>query len=188
MGVTLIGMNGNEFPCNQCGSCCKSEGAVNVTLYDIFRIAEHLGMTPEEFRARYCKKNTPRGKFPDFSFRAKDDVCPFFENGCTIYDARPLICHVYPISMPYLKTVGELRGYGQKIHPGCALASMTDDTQVEPDFELYLAMCAHTAVTEEYFRKYKGIMNKHAAATVEAGKQLIESEKFREYCKKRYSQ
>lgn len=153
-------------------------------------MSEQLGISMEEFRALYCKKQVARGnKYGGYNLRTKG-ACPFYEEGkgCKVYEARPLICRIYPVSMPYLKTVADLKEYGQKIHPDCALAGLPAETEVEPDFELYVEMCAHTSATDKYCQKHHGILgNVEALEAVVEGKRLAESEKFRDYCKKRFN-
>lgn len=45
--------NLEDFVCEKCGWCCQLSGYVRLTEEEIPRIAEHLGLTPDELRERY---------------------------------------------------------------------------------------------------------------------------------------
>lgn len=59
-------------------------------------MSSYLGVTAEDFREKYCR--TVRwGSADRLSLREKENYdCVFWENGCSIYPARPLQCAAYP--------------------------------------------------------------------------------------------
>lgn len=78
--------------CTRCANCCRTM-RIFVTEEDIPRIAEHLGMAPEEFIAAYLEVDKEDG-----GYRMKTIPCPFLgdDNKCKIYDVRPEKCQSYP--------------------------------------------------------------------------------------------
>ena len=80
---------GLRFSCTQCGKCCTGEpGIVRATPTEIARIEQLTGRERADFSdpasKGYRLKERPNGE------------CIFFENGCSIYKARPLQCRTYP--------------------------------------------------------------------------------------------
>ncbi len=78
--------------CTKCANCCRTLRPV-FTDEDITRIAEHLGMTRDEFIAAYLEA-TDEGHQP------RTMPCPFLgqDNKCTIYAVRPEKCQGYPFT------------------------------------------------------------------------------------------
>lgn len=88
--------DGLRFTCTQCGNCCKGgPGTVRVSDAEIAAIAERLGLSGDEFRARYTR--TLRGG--DISLTEKENYdCVFYARsvGCTAYEDRPRQCRTWP--------------------------------------------------------------------------------------------
>jgi len=92
---------GLAFECVQCGRCCAGpeEGFVWVTPDEIAAIAEHLGISVDEMRDKYCKREGRR-----WTLIERDDNrdCIFLvedERGrkvCRIYPVRPTQCRTWP--------------------------------------------------------------------------------------------
>lgn len=84
---------GLKFECTQCGHCCTgTPGYVWITLPELYRIAESLGMKDREFARRYVRKVSGR-----FSLIEKPNGdCIFYDKGCTIYPVRPTQCRTFP--------------------------------------------------------------------------------------------
>ncbi len=101
-----LGMNSEfSFSCNKelaCfGKCCK-ENHVILTPYDVIQMKQFLGLTSDEFLFLY----TTLGKIeatdlPIPVIKPKEEAgapCPFLtDDGCSIYEARPVACRYYPI-------------------------------------------------------------------------------------------
>ena len=77
--------------CTQCANCCK-ESSPLFRKSDVRRIAEHLGVTPDDFKAMYLKADEDGDLVP------KTLPCPFLgtDNRCTVYEVRPRDCAEYP--------------------------------------------------------------------------------------------
>ncbi len=89
--------SGLRFECTQCGNCCRNHGDysfVNLGPKDLEAIPRFLGISPEEFLARFCTKEP--GHFP--TLRMDAPQCPFLDAGarCSIYSVRPMQCRTWP--------------------------------------------------------------------------------------------
>ncbi len=91
--------NGLRFSCKPgCRYCCGVEpGYVFVTIDDLQKLASHLCLSRKEFLLRYCRK-VPMGSISYVSLLEKDNHdCVFLnEQGCGVYEARPVQCATYP--------------------------------------------------------------------------------------------
>ncbi len=92
---------GLRFNCTQCGACCVGEpGTIYVSSPEIEAIAAAIDLTINDFTAQYLYP------FRD-SHSIKEDAdgrCLFFDDGCTIYDNRPLQCRTYPFWFSNLRS------------------------------------------------------------------------------------
>jgi len=89
--------NGLRFQCTQCGNCCRNHGGysfVNLTEVELRQIPEYLGLTREQFLARYCVK-VPGSLW---TLRMDQPACPFLapDHRCAIYPVRPKQCATWP--------------------------------------------------------------------------------------------
>lgn len=93
--------SGLRFECTQCGQCCRGAGRVEISDVEIERLAEHLELTPDQFREVYTREGR-RGRI-DLRDKANHD-CIFFseKEGCTVYALRPVQCRTYPFWKPVL--------------------------------------------------------------------------------------
>lgn len=89
------------YDCGQCPAyCCSIYDRVQVTTRDINRLAKHFNVTPEVATQRFTKmygkkERVLRRKFDPIFGQA----CGFLDpqtRGCTIYNARPAVCHEFP--------------------------------------------------------------------------------------------
>ena len=92
-GCATVFDQGIRFACQECGACCTGEpGTVYVAPEELQPLAEHLGLSETTlirdclypFRDSYSIKEDPGGD------------CIFYDQGCTIYPARPGQCRSYP--------------------------------------------------------------------------------------------
>lgn len=69
-------------------------GLVQVSRYDIRRLARHLGLTPAQFEEKHIVKVTRSGKK---RIKSADETCQFLaaDRSCTVYEARPTDCRGY---------------------------------------------------------------------------------------------
>ena len=80
-----------HIDCRTCANCCKTRHPV-FSRAEVQRIAEYLGMTPAELRARYLEVDQEVAKYV-----TRELPCPFLkDNLCSIYDVRPSVCAGYP--------------------------------------------------------------------------------------------
>ncbi len=98
---------GLRFECTMCGACCTgAPGVVRFTDEEAERIAAHLGITPDEFRAEY----TVFVDDEDYTGPSLKEVrtefgydCVFLDREsmpgkavCSLYDLRPTQCRTFP--------------------------------------------------------------------------------------------
>jgi len=93
---------GLRFTCTQCGNCCTGpSGFVWFDDAELTRMAEHLGLTREQFLRRYARRVGRRWSLNERKSSYGYD-CIFLdrdENGkalCTIYPVRPAQCRTWP--------------------------------------------------------------------------------------------
>lgn len=84
---------GLKFECTQCGHCCTgAPGYVWITIPELYRIAEMLGLDDREFSRKYVRK--VNGKLS--LIEKPNGECVFYDKGCTIYPVRPAQCRTFP--------------------------------------------------------------------------------------------
>lgn len=87
---------GLRFACTMCGRCCRTHGDhawVYLSERDVSRIAGHLGLDEDTFRARHCRT------LDGWTVLAADEpACPFLDpdRRCRIYPVRPKQCSTWP--------------------------------------------------------------------------------------------
>lgn len=86
-----------RFECTGCGRCCIGGGEYHVFLTDAAAeaIRQHLKLSRAWFRRHYLR-HLPDGD--QVATMGKDGRCIFLgkENGCRVYEARPIQCRTYP--------------------------------------------------------------------------------------------
>jgi Fe-S-cluster containining protein len=108
------------FECIRCGECCNGEdNSVVVFPFEIRRIIAKTGYAWMDIA------NPPivgewdnQGNFHTLEWRIKKEgnSCRFYEGGCRIYDARPMLCRTYPFYLEDgILRVSECQGLGGKI-------------------------------------------------------------------------
>ena len=94
-----------QFGCKRCGKCCKHREDILISAFDLYRIGKYLLRTPAEVIERYCEAYLGSSSHV-FVVRTKptppDDTCPFqCGKKCSIHQAKPLICAMYPLGRAY---------------------------------------------------------------------------------------
>lgn len=86
-----------DFKCKQCSNCCRKEpGIVLLTKEDVNKIANALEMTIKDF-IQECCRSVYRDEKVYISLNEKSNYdCIFWNNGCIIYEARPMQCKTFP--------------------------------------------------------------------------------------------
>jgi Fe-S-cluster containining protein len=121
--------DGLAFACTRCGACCTgAPGNVWVTPEEIGRIAERLGLTPDEFGRRYVRQVGARFSLVE---RPGGD-CVFWDRaaGCTIYAARPAQCRTWPFWPAHLAAPEAWRRV-QRRCPGAGVGPVHSVEEIE---------------------------------------------------------
>ena len=98
--------------CAKCAMCCKMAGYVEVSNYDVARLAKHLGLSPGEFKEKHLVQITRTGKM---WLKDEHETCQFLgpDHNCTVYEARPTPCRGYVCWDQDDKTVYEFARFMQ---------------------------------------------------------------------------
>lgn len=85
------------FSCTRCSDCCRHEpGFVYLSGNDIQLLAEGLQMRYNDVIKSFCRwVPAPNGLKLSLKEKANFD-CIFWQDGCTIYQSRPLQCRTFP--------------------------------------------------------------------------------------------
>ena len=82
--------------CKRCPAfCCTLAGYVEVSHNDVRRLADHFGLTVQEFEDKHLvvkRRGKQRGRI-----KRHDETCQFLgaDRRCTVYAARPNDCRGY---------------------------------------------------------------------------------------------
>lgn len=104
-----------KFRCHKAIRCftkCCSNIDILLTPYDVIRMKNRLGLSSEEFLAKYTYiKFDEKTSHPYAMLKmteGEEKKCPFVTSeGCTIYTDRPANCRYYPIGQGTLKVMGK---------------------------------------------------------------------------------
>ena len=99
-----------DYQCRRCGQCCRHiKDSLMVESLDAYRLANYLrGRDPnictiDDVLTQYCEPMPLTQEcFPIFMLKTTgtDDSCIFLKDGlCSIYEARPRTCRIYPFSV-----------------------------------------------------------------------------------------
>lgn len=97
--------NGNGSParvfydCAKCPAYCCSYDRIIVSKRDLNRLARHFEITPDAAAKRFTKTVEGEQVLRHQKDKIYGHVCMFLDaktRRCTIYDARPGVCHEYP--------------------------------------------------------------------------------------------
>jgi len=106
----VISGNGNSksralrvlYNCAKCPAYCCTYDRVDVSRRDVARLAKHFGVTYEQAEKRYTKISSGDRVLKQHQDHIFKKACMFLDQEkrqCTIYDARPAVCRVYPDSL-----------------------------------------------------------------------------------------
>lgn len=92
-----------KYDCSKCPGYCCSYPRIAVSEFDIERLARHFGIGKEIARKRFTYRYSAEGVEEQVLRHRKDHIftstCRFFDKEkrrCTVYEARPSVCRVYP--------------------------------------------------------------------------------------------
>lgn len=80
------------FVCTRCSTCCKNK-RIQVSPYEIARLARRLGISTTQFAARW----TLDGAGTTLSQTDTGDCVFLGGSGCKVHEDRPLVCRLYPL-------------------------------------------------------------------------------------------
>jgi len=102
-GTTDTGEVGLRFTCTQCGHCCTGEtGFVLFTDVEAGAMATSLGITKDEFFARYTRDTIVGRSLNEVPVEGYGFDCVFLtrdetgKTGCSVYTSRPEQCRTWP--------------------------------------------------------------------------------------------
>ncbi len=87
------------YDCMKCPAYCCSYESITVGKRDLKRLAKHFGVDEETAEKRFTKVVEGDRVLRHQQDRQFRSVCMFLDTKtrrCTIYDARPGVCHDYP--------------------------------------------------------------------------------------------
>jgi Fe-S-cluster containining protein len=85
--------DGLKFECTRCGNCCTgAPGYVWITVEEIYKIAEFLGIRERDFVRQYIRKVDQKMSLIELP----NGNCVFYDQGCKIYPVRPSQCRTFP--------------------------------------------------------------------------------------------
>ena len=94
-----------RYDCSKCPGYCCSYDRIEITEFDVRRLAKHFDVDVETARKRYTRRYVKKSeKVDEMILRHRKDhvyksICMFFdqdERRCTVYKARPHVCRQYP--------------------------------------------------------------------------------------------
>jgi uncharacterized protein len=87
------------YDCLKCPAYCCSYEQIQVTKRDLNRLAKHFGIDAETARRRFTRKVEGSDVLRHQKDRIFGSICMFIDletRRCSVYDARPGVCHEYP--------------------------------------------------------------------------------------------
>ena len=88
-----------QYDCQKCPAYCCTYETIGVDKRDVKRLAKHFGVDVETAERRYTKMRNGERVLRHHKDELFGTACMFLDvktRRCTIYDARPTVCHTYP--------------------------------------------------------------------------------------------
>ena len=88
-----------QYDCSKCPAYCCSYDRIIVEKRDLARLAKHFGVDLETARLRFTKVRDGEQVLRHQKDKIYGSICMFLDlksRRCTIYNARPGVCHEYP--------------------------------------------------------------------------------------------
>lgn len=84
--------------CSRAGTCCHGN-VVRLNPWELACLAHAKGMSPQEFRDRFCEWGGIRLRFDGASGWKNRPACSQYvpDFGCSVHQGRPLACRLYPL-------------------------------------------------------------------------------------------
>lgn len=89
--------DGLKFQCTQCHACCRHDpGYVFLGEEDLIRFCDFLKISRDDFIDKFCRW-VDVGEGLVLSLKEKKNYdCIFWDQGCSVYQGRPVQCRTYP--------------------------------------------------------------------------------------------
>ncbi len=105
------------FSCHKgvsCWNACCHDTDITLTPFDILRLSRHLNIRPSEFLTKFAVPAIwDKAGLPVAKLRVSDEAgdrkpCVFLhdEDGCSVYEHRPVSCRYYPLGLAAVKMKG----------------------------------------------------------------------------------
>lgn len=127
-----------DFRCQRCGMCCQVADPIDIYPKDIRRLASYSNISVEEAAEEFT---VPHPTEPDLRAFKASMPCRFYDaslKGCSIYQARPMVCRCSPFLSP-----GQIGLQGIEIYEDCP-ASAESLKRIEKDLDQLLNPDAKT--------------------------------------------
>ena len=88
-----------QYDCSKCPGYCCSYDQIEISEFDIKRLAKHLELTPAATEKRYTKIDDGKVILRHHADESFTSICIFFNSEkrrCSVYEARPRTCRTYP--------------------------------------------------------------------------------------------
>ena len=97
---------GLRFSCTRCSSCCRHEpGYVFLSETDVKLLAKALKIAYTGVMQKYCRWVPAPGGGKQLSLKEKPSFdCILWQNGCSVYQYRPLQCRTFPFWQSVMST------------------------------------------------------------------------------------
>jgi Fe-S-cluster containining protein len=93
----------SKYDCLKCPGYCCSHPRIQVSEFDIARLAKHFGLSVEKAKQRFTYHYKTKEADEQILRHQRDTIyktiCRFFDTDkrqCTVYEARPNVCRRYP--------------------------------------------------------------------------------------------
>lgn len=111
-----------SFACKGCGDCCRGREDIVLSGYDLYRIAKRLRLPPRIVASSFCRSYIGKESLlPVLRLAPQKDAgnnCPFlYQNRCSIHDAKPLACALYPLAQE-ISAEGQISYFLQPVNCG----------------------------------------------------------------------
>lgn len=88
-----------QYDCLKCPAYCCSYTRIDVNVRDLRRLARHFGLSEEAAEKKYTKLVDGHRSLRHQKDKTFGTICQFLDletRRCTVYEARPEVCHSYP--------------------------------------------------------------------------------------------
>jgi len=126
---------GLKFSCVQCHDCCRHDpGFVFLSKNDLDRLLKPLPIDAEDFIEKYCRWVKIDHEERLSLLEKKNFDCIFWDQGCTVYETRPLQCRTYPFWKGPLESL-DTWNWEQQFCPGIGKGRIYSPEEIRANLE-----------------------------------------------------